>query len=171
PKAKGAQLHTAFARWLERRSQGADEHAALLAHHYAETVRPEDLDLAWAGYEEEVLELRRKAVEWARRAAALAIGRYEIDEGLTLMRRAVELETRPGAGGELWFETGGAAALKSDGELFTAAMEKAIELGAPAVEVHAEIAFQTIQRAGMWVQRPDIAVIRRSIARAFELAP
>src|SRR5262249_59138771 len=53
PKAKRAQLHTAFARWLERRSQGADEHAALLAHHYAETVRPEDLDLAWAGHADE----------------------------------------------------------------------------------------------------------------------
>jgi len=61
--------------------------------------------------------------------------------------------------------------LKYDGELFTASMEKAIELGAPAVEVHAEIAFQTIQRGGMWVQRPDIEVLRRSIARVLELAP
>src|SRR5262249_9601777 len=39
PKAKRAQLHTAFARWLERHSHAADEHAALLAHHFAEAVR------------------------------------------------------------------------------------------------------------------------------------
>jgi class 3 adenylate cyclase len=171
PKAKRAQLHAAFARWLERRSDATDEHAALLAHHYAEAVRPQDLDLAWAGREEEVQGLRRKAVEWARRAAALAIGRYEIDEGLTLLRRAVELETNATAQGELWFEIGRAAALKYDGEQFTGAMERAIKLGAPAAEVRAEIVFQMIQRFGMWVQRPDIEVFRRSIAQALELAP
>jgi class 3 adenylate cyclase len=171
PKAKRARLHAGFARWLERRSEGTDEHAALLAHHYAEAVRPEDLDLAWTGLEEEVMELRRKAVAWARRAAALAIGRYEIDEALTLLRRAAEIETSAVARGELWFDIGRAAALKYDGELFTAAMEKAIELGAPAAEVRAEIVFQTIQRGGMWVQAPDMEVVRRSIAQALEFAP
>ena len=28
---------------------GGQEQAAMLAHHYAEAVRPEDADLAWAG--------------------------------------------------------------------------------------------------------------------------
>ena len=171
PKVKRAQLHAAFARWLERRSNGSDDQAALLAHHYAEAVRPDDLDLAWADRENDLAEVRRKAVEWARRAAALAIGRYEIDEGLTLLRRAVDLETSAAARGELWFEIGRAAALKYDGELFTKAMENAIEFGAPAAEVRAEIVFQTVQRAGMWVERPDVEVLRRSVAQALELAP
>ncbi len=33
-----------------------------------------------------------KAVTWLRKAADLAIGRYEIDDGISLLRRAVELE-------------------------------------------------------------------------------
>jgi len=41
-----AHLHADFARWLERRRGGRDEDASLLAHHYAEAVRPEDVDLA-----------------------------------------------------------------------------------------------------------------------------
>ena len=44
PKARRAQLHAAFAGWLERVGAGRDEHAALLAHHYAEAVRPEDIE-------------------------------------------------------------------------------------------------------------------------------
>ena len=48
-KAKRGPLHAGFAQWLERNGTGEDEHAPLLAHHYAEAVRPEDLDLAWPG--------------------------------------------------------------------------------------------------------------------------
>ena len=48
-KAKRAPLHAGFAQWLEQNSKDQDEHAALLAHHYAEAVVPEDLDIAWAG--------------------------------------------------------------------------------------------------------------------------
>src|SRR5207249_8947201 len=61
PKARRARLHAAFAGWLERSGEGNDEHAALLAHHFAEAVRPEDLDLAWAGREDEAAELRAQA--------------------------------------------------------------------------------------------------------------
>ncbi len=46
-----------------------DEYAAILAHHYAQAVRPEDADLAWVGEDERLLELREKAIEWLRRAA------------------------------------------------------------------------------------------------------
>ena len=46
PKAKRAHLHAAFAEWLERGGDAPDEHASLLAHHYFEAVRPEDIDLA-----------------------------------------------------------------------------------------------------------------------------
>src|SRR5262249_5984473 len=138
PKARRAQLHAAFARWLERSGEGGDEHAGLLAHHYAEAVRPEDVDLAWTGHEAEAEELRVKAREWSTRAAELAIGRYEIDEGLTLLHRAVGLEPDPVEQGRLWYEIGRASALKYDGEGFVAAMERSIELGGPAADVYAE---------------------------------
>jgi class 3 adenylate cyclase/tetratricopeptide (TPR) repeat protein len=170
PKARRAQLHSAFAHWLEESSEGNDEHAALLAHHYAEAVRPEDLDLAWSGREARAEELRAKAVEWSRRAAALAVGRYEIDEGLTLLHRAVELEPDPVAQAELWFEIGHASALKYDGEAFTTAMEEAIELGGPSADVYTELGFQTVQRAGMWKTRPIREVVSSWIERALELA-
>jgi predicted ATPase len=92
PKARRARLHAAFARWLERTGEGRDEYAPLLAHHYAAAVRPDDVDLAWAGDEGELAELRARALAWLRRAAELAIGRFEIDDGLALLHRVLELE-------------------------------------------------------------------------------
>ena len=44
--ARRAVLHARFADWLARAGEGRNEHAALLAHNYAEAVRPEDVDLA-----------------------------------------------------------------------------------------------------------------------------
>ena len=77
--------------------------AALLAHHYAEAVRPEDADLAWAGHEDELERLRAQAVAWLSRAAELAIARYELDEAIALYERALELaepvELRSSSGG------------------------------------------------------------------------
>src|SRR5207249_2339313 len=153
PKAVRAHQHAAFARWLERIGDGRDEHATLLAHHYAEAVRPEDVDLAWAGRDEEVERLRERAAEWSRRAAHLAIGRYEINEGLALLHRVVQLEPDPQKQVELWKEIGHANALRFDGESFRAAMEKAIELGGPSAELYTELALQTARRSGMW-KRP-----------------
>ena len=99
PTMKRARFHARFAAWLERSGDGRDEDAALLAHHYAEAVRPDDVDLAWPDADEELARLRERAVSWLRRAADLAVGRYEIEDGLSLLHRAVELETRrPGAG-------------------------------------------------------------------------
>src|SRR5438874_2921865 len=169
PKARRAQLHAAFARWLERSGEGNDEHAPLLAHHYAEAVRREDVDLAWAGREDEVAVLRALALSWTKRAAELAIGRYEIDEGLALLHRAVELEDDPAEQGRIWYEIGHAGALKYDGEGFVAAMEKAIELGGPAPEVYAELGYQFVLRASMWLNRPDTTVIDSWVDKALEL--
>ena len=169
PKARRAQLHAAFARWLERSGEGNDEHAPLLAHHYAEAVRRDDVDLAWAGLEDEVAALRALALAWTKRAAELAIGRYEIDEGLALLHRAVELEDDPAEQGRIWYEIGHAGALKYDGEGFVAAMEKAIELGGPAPEVYAELGYQFVLRAGMWLKRPDTTVIDSWVDKALEL--
>ena len=91
-KARRAQLHTQFADWLERLGEGRDEHAPLLAHHYAEAVKPEDVDVAWPDGGAELERVRAKAVQWLRRAAEVAISRYEIDDGIVLLERAAALE-------------------------------------------------------------------------------
>ena len=166
PKVRRAQLHAAFAAWLERRTDGRDELAPLLAHHYALAVRPEDLDVAWGGQDDEVKRLRASAVTWSRRAAAFAVGRYEIDDGIALLRRAADLEPDPSRQGELWYEIGHANALKYDGEAFVAAMERALQLGAPKGEVYAELAHQTVHRAGMWQRRLDDSLIEGWIEAA-----
>jgi class 3 adenylate cyclase len=154
-KARRAPLHAGFAQWLERNGRGEDEHASLLAHHYAAAVRPEDLDLAWSGREEQAEALRRKAVWWSRRAAELAIGRYEIDQGLALLRQALSLEADPREQAGIWQRIGQACALKYDGEGFWQAMQKALEIAGPSAEVYADLALQTVERAGMWVKQPD----------------
>ncbi len=171
PKARRARMHAGFAAWLERQAEGRDELAPLLAHHFAEAVRPEDQDLAWAGDYEQVRVLRASAVAWSRRAASLAVGRYEIDDGLALLERAVELEPDLNQQAELWYEIGHARALKYDGEGFVSAMEQALALGASEAEVFPELAFQTVQRAGMWQQRLDDSLIESWIERAVEVAP
>jgi class 3 adenylate cyclase len=170
PKAKRAQLHAGFARWLERSAERSDEHAALLAHHYAEAVRPEDVDLAWSGNEREAAELRARAVEWSRRAATLSIGRYEIEDGIALLHRAVALESDAGKQAELWVEIGHANALRFDGEALRAALEQAMSLSGPSAELYTELALQTARRSGMWKRPPDRAVVDEWIDRALELA-
>jgi class 3 adenylate cyclase len=171
PKARRARLHAAFAAWLGRHAEGRDELAPLLAHHYAEAVRPQDRDLTWAGEEEEADRLAERAVAWSRRAAELAVGRYEIDDGLTLLRQAVALEPDPTRQAALWFEIGHASALKYDGEGFVAALQTALELGAPEAQVYPELAFQTAQRAGMWQRRLDDSLVEGWIERAVAVAP
>jgi class 3 adenylate cyclase len=169
-KAKRAPLHAGFADWLERRSEAENEHAALLAHHYAESVRPEDIDLAWFGREDEAERLRGKALVWLERAAELAIGRYEMGEGISLLQRAVELETDEGRQADLWHRIGRANALKFDGDAFWRAIEKAIELGGLPADLYAELAYQSTRRWGMWRTEPEAELIEGWIDRALELA-
>jgi class 3 adenylate cyclase len=170
PKAKRAQLHAAFADWLERSAERDDEHTALLAYHYLEAVRPEDADLAWAGRDEQLAQLREQAVTWARRAATLALGRYEVDEAIALLHKAVELEPDPTGQAALWQEIGHANALKYDGDGFLAAMQNAVELGEPTAELYAELALQTARRAGMWKRQPDPGLVLGWLEQALELA-
>jgi class 3 adenylate cyclase len=173
PKTKRALLHARVAAWLERVGQGRDEHAALLAHHYAESVRPEDSDLAWSDDEEELERLCRRAVVWLRRAGDLAVGRYEIEEALSLLHRALELETRPAEQLELWRDIAHASALYFDGEAFSTAMQRAIDLsqdGETTADLLAELAFQTLVRAGMWRVIPDPHLVDGWIERALKLA-
>jgi len=85
PRSRRAAMHARFAQWVEGRAASPDEVAPILAHHYAEAVRPEDLDLAWSGREQEVGELKARAVAWLARAAELAIGRMEVDDAVALL--------------------------------------------------------------------------------------
>jgi len=171
-KAKRAPLHAGFAQWLEQNSKDHDEHAALLAHHYAEAVLPEDLDIAWSGREGQAETLRTRAVSWSRRAADLAIARYEIDQALALLRRAVSLEPEPRERATIWRRIGQACALKYDGEGFWEAMQQALEIGGPSADVYADLALETSQRAGMWVKQPDPewTLVGGWIQKALELA-
>ena len=172
PKARRAQLHASFARWLEGTMGGRPEDAAILAHHYAESVRPEDVDLAWAGQPDELATLRAGALEWLQRAAELAIGRFEIDEGLGLLRRALELESDAGRRAELWRRVAQANVYKMDGEAFWSAMLNALE-GADARsqgDVYSMLAFHTATRAAMWKRRPEHDLISGWIERASTLS-
>ena len=172
PKGRRAHLHADFARWLERSGEAKDEHAPLLAHHYAEAVRPEDVDLAWAGTAGELEDLRSRALVWLRRAAQLAIGRFEIDEGLALLHRALLLEPDEAARSGLWREVGRANRLKFDGESFWTAMQNSLEGSdrPTAADTYSQLAFVTATRAAMWKRRPDRKLIEGWIERALDLS-
>ncbi len=173
PKAKRARLHAAFAAWLERVGEARDEFAAFLGHHYAEAVRAEDADLAWAGDDPELERLREKAVAWLGRAGKLAISRYEIDDGVALLERAVGLASEREIRADLWRQIGVAHALKYDGEPFWQAMQSALEVStepSARADTYADLALQTAMRSGMWRERPDPELVDGWIDQALELA-
>ena len=143
-RARRAPLHAGFAQWLERTGKGEAEHAPLLAHHYAAAVVPEDLDLAWAGREEQAEALRAKAVLWSRRAADLAIGRYEIDQGLALLHRALEprkmtRRSRPRSGSA----SARPAPSNTTARVSAGPCRKRWRSAVPSADVYADLALQT----------------------------
>ena len=173
PKAKRARLHAAFARWIERTGEGRDEYTPLLAHHYAEAVGADDSDLVWAGEEVELGELRASALVWLRRAAEAAIGRFEIDDGLTLLHRALALEPDQADQADRWREIGRANVFKFDGEAFWTAMLSSLEGTtdqATVADTYSILAFHTATRAAMWKRRPDRDLIAGWIDQALELS-
>jgi tetratricopeptide (TPR) repeat protein len=173
PRSRRAGMHARFAQWVEARAASPDEVAPILAHHYAEAVRPEDVDLAWSGREQELLDMQGRAIAWLARAAELAIGRMEIDDGVALLRRALALETDPGRQASLWREVGRASILKFDGEAFWTAMQESLRLTtdpAVATDLYAELAIHTVSRRGMWMRHPSSELIQGWIEKALELA-
>ena len=174
PKARRARLHASLAEWMDRSREARDEYAAILGHHYAEAVRPEDADLAWAGADKELEELRRKALHWLERAADLAVARYEIDDGVTLYQRALELADDRPTKARIWHALGRAYAFKFDGLRFWDAMQEAIDLcdDEPLrADFYADLALHTAGRIGMWPVLPESEVLLGWIDRALELAP
>ena len=173
PRARRAQLHARFAAWVERVAGARDEHAPYLAHHYAEAVRPQDADLAWADRPEELARLRGEAVAWLRRAGELAAARYELDEAIALYDRALELEEDMTARVELWRALGRANALKYDGDELWKAMQNAIDLTSDPdlqAELYSELACETSCRSGMWRRMPDYTTVDEWIETALRLA-
>jgi predicted ATPase len=170
PAGRRARLHAAFADRLERIAEGRDDQATFLAHHYAEAVRPDNADQAWDGRPEELERLRAGAVAWLRRAADLAVGRYELDEAIGLYERALELAGAVELEVELWRALGRANALKYDGDGLWNAMQNAIELCTDEqtqAGLYAELAHETAIRSGMWRRMPDYPTVDEWMA-AFE---
>jgi class 3 adenylate cyclase len=173
PKAKRSRMHAAFAAWLERMGEGRDDLASLLAHHYSAAVRPEEADLAWAGEDSERERLEEKALEWLRRAAQLALGRYELVDATTLLQRALDLEKREQSRAELWRYIGHAHAMRYEGQAFWEAMQNSLEVcsdQASCGETYSLLALHTAARSGMWQRRPDHELVTGWIDRALELS-
>jgi hypothetical protein len=171
--ASRVRIHAGYATWLEEAGAGRDEDAAELAHHYSEAVRREDEDLAWQGDEDELARMRSRAIVWLRRAAGLAARRYEMREAVALLETAVALEPDPDRQGEIWQEIAHANVLYFDGKAFVAGMEAAIALAdenRELADLYAELAFQTMARAGMWGTAPPSDVVQGWIDRALALA-
>lgn len=173
PKARRARLHAGFAAWLEHARGGRGETAPLLAHHYAEAVRPEDADLAWRGEEAERERLQEKALDWLRRAAELALSRYELGDAISLLQRALDLEEREQSRAELWRDIGHAHAMRYEGQAFWEAMQNSLQVckdRATCGETYSLLALHTAARSGMWQRRPDHELVTGWIDRAFELS-
>jgi tetratricopeptide (TPR) repeat protein len=168
-----AHLHAAFAEWLEQRGGGRDEHTPLLAHHYAEAVRPEESDLAWHDEPDRAMEVRQRAALWLRRAADAAVSRFGMLEAVALLRTALELVKDDAERIEIWRAIAQAQYLRYDSSAYRDAVERALELNperAVAAELYAELAFQALGRQALWKEVQPRETIEFWSKRAFELA-
>jgi class 3 adenylate cyclase len=169
PRASRARLHAAYADWLAAEDPG-DARAGALAYHYAEAVNPEIADLAWRDQKEDATRLRAAALEWLRRATELALGRFDLEDALALLRRAVELAPDDV---ELRHQLGRVNALRFDGEAFWQEMLRAVELTSDPTklgELYADLAWESTMRGAMWKRAPDEALANRWVEQALELA-
>jgi hypothetical protein len=172
PLARRARLHARVGEWLERTGADAEAHASLLAHHYAEAAAPAIADLAWSDEEARTAELRDRAIWWLRRAAALAVGRYEIHEAVSLLEEALVLAGDDSLRTDLLLDAASACRLRYDTDGFRAALEQALSLDPPAA-VSAEIHSQLALRGSMpelWREPPSIEAIDGWAQRALSLA-
>ena len=118
--------------------------------------------------------MRAKAVHWLRRAADVAISRYEIDDGIVLLEQAAALEPARQQQALIWRRIGGAYALKFDSDAFVDAMQHSLELTddeRERAETYAELAFQTASRSGMFQTHPALELSKEWSALAIAGAP
>jgi class 3 adenylate cyclase/tetratricopeptide (TPR) repeat protein len=168
-----AHLHADFAAWLERRGGRREEDAAVLALHYAEAVRPEDVDIAWADERGRHERICARAVTWLRRAAELAAGRYEVEEALALLERALELESDDRRRIEIHRQLARVHTLRFDTESSRSSLEEALALEpdvAITAEIYAELAYYGLGRPYVWRRPPPHDVAEAWLARALELS-
>jgi hypothetical protein len=173
PKARRGRLHAAFAGWLEPSGRAKDEHAALIAYHYSQAVRPEDADLVWGDDTDELARLRARAVEWLCRAGELARGRYEMEEAIELLTRALDLSADGREKAHILREIGSTHAFRYDGAAMVAALLRALEgplNDAERADIYAFLAFQASIRSAMWSIRLSRELIEQWVERALELA-
>jgi DNA-binding SARP family transcriptional activator len=171
PFARRARLHAGFAEWLERTGRAVDEHAPLLAHHYAAAAAPEQADLAWPDEPERAAELRGRAVSWLRRAAEAATARFELEHALSLLEQALAFTEDDAVRVPLWRATATAHLLRYEMEDYRSASEEALALAPPeaAAEILADLALHGGGRPYMWKEAPSPEVVDSWIARAREL--
>ncbi len=172
PKARRGRLHAALGDWLIALDL-AEEHVSFVAYHYAEAVRPEDADLVWGDDPVEHERRRREAVAWLRRAGVLARGRYEMEEAIDLLMRAVELCDDDHERALLWREIGMARALRYDGDGMRVALLESLEGPLDREEradTYATLAFQASLRSAMWSTRMNTRLIAEWAEQATDLA-
>jgi len=171
PKARRGRLHASLADWLAR--SGSDERAPVLAYHYAEAAKEEDVDLVWADAPDELDRTRARAVHWLSRAGRLARGRHELDEAVELYDRAIALSTDAHERALLWRAVGEAQALRYDGEGMRKALLRALEGpldDEERADTYAFLAFQSSIRSAMWSIRLNMELIEEWASKALELA-
>ena len=171
PKARRGRLHASLADWLAR--SGSDERAPVLAYHYAEAAKEEDVDLVWGDESDELDRVRACAVHWLSRAGRLARGRHELDEAVELYDGAIALSVDAHERALLWRAVGEAQALRYDGEGMRKGLLNALEGPLDDVEradTYAFLAFQSSIRSAMWSIRLNTELIEEWASKALELA-
>ena len=121
----------------------------------------------------DAVRLRERAVHWLLRASELAVRRYELEDAIAMLQRALELTADESAELAIWRRIGRAQALRHDGDAFLDAQMRAIELSsdrATTAELYADLAAETAMRTGMWRTRPERELVDGWIDRALELA-
>ena len=102
----------------------------------------------------------------------MAIRRYELEDALALLGRALTLKPDEEAQARVWRTIGKANALKFDGEAFWTAMQNSLRVCSnkeTCADTYSELAFQTAIRSSMWAKRPDRELVAGWIEQALEL--
>ena len=170
PTARRARLHASFAEWLERRDAGTGQHAALLAHHYAEAVATESAAAAWGHDPSAGAELRESAVRWLVRAGEQARDRHEMNDAAALFRQAAALEPDEQAQADLWRAVARASEQAFGMDGFRDALEHVIELtpeGPATAQLYSELAWRGSNPA-TWANPPARETVETWIRRALE---
>ena len=127
PTGRRARLHAAFAEWLTAAGLADDDHAALLANHYGEAARPQLRQEGWPDEPARREEVRRRALDWLRRAGELAFARYEMEAAAAFFEQAAELESDTERRVQLLAQSAEASYKRFDMDRFRSRLEQALD--------------------------------------------